>query len=73
MLFLAAAAAAMSVQKSPAPGPIAATVQARVTIRILAGEAVRFGETPSDGTAIQRTTTIRTEGSEQTAKLLEFQ
>jgi hypothetical protein len=73
MLFFAAAAIAASVQQPPMRGPIAPTVQARATIRILAGATVRFGQAQADGDGVQRDTTIRTDGSVQTAKLIEFQ
>jgi hypothetical protein len=73
MLFLAAAAIAASAHQPPASGPVAPRVQARVTVRILAGVTVRFGETNNQNEAIARTTTIRTEGFAQPAKLMEFQ
>ena len=73
MLFLAAAAIAASTQQPPIRGPVAPTVQARATIRILSGATVRFGEARADGEGTQRDTTIRTDGSVKTAKLIEFQ
>jgi hypothetical protein len=73
MLFLAAAAIAASAAQPPASGPVTARVQARVTIRILAGATVRFGEAGNRNEAIERTTIVRTEGSAQVVKLMEFQ
>lgn len=73
MFLIAAAAIAASVQQSPASGPIAPRVQARVTIRILAGATVKFGEGRDQSEAEERTTIIHTEGSVQPAKLMEFQ
>jgi hypothetical protein len=73
MLLLAAAAIAASASQSPASGPVVPRVQARVTIRILAGATVKFGEARDQNEAEARTTTIRTEGSARPAKLMEFQ
>jgi hypothetical protein len=73
MLLLAAAAIAASAPQPPASGSVAARVQARVTIRILAGATVRFGEAGSQNQAVERTTIVRTEGSVQAVKLMEFQ
>ncbi len=73
MLLLAAAAIAASAQQTPAIGPIAPRVQARATVRILAGATVKFGEARNQSEAVERTTIIRTEGSAQSAKLMEFQ
>jgi len=73
MLLLVAAAIAASAQQSPANGPVAPRVQARATIRILAGATVRFGETRDQGDAIERTTIVHVEGSREPAKLMEFQ
>ena len=70
--FLAAAIAA-SAQLPAASGPVAPRVQARVTIRILSGATVRFGEPGAGNEGAQRTTILRTEGSAQSAKLIEFQ
>jgi hypothetical protein len=72
MLFLAAAAVVASGQQPPARGPVAPTVQARATIRVLSGATVRFGQVQADGDGTQRNTIIRTEGSVQAAKLIEF-
>ena len=72
MLLLAAAAIAASAQP-PASGPVAPRVQARVTIRILAGATVRFGDAGSQNQAVERTTIIRSEGPAQVVKLMEFQ
>ena len=71
MLLLAAAAIAASAE--PARGPVAPRVQARATIRILSGATVRFGEVRRGAEGTVRTVTIRAEGVEQTAKLIEFQ
>jgi hypothetical protein len=73
MFLLVAAAIAASAHLPPANGPVAARVQARVTIRILAGATVRFGEAGSQNQAVERTTIVRTEGSAQPVKLMEFQ
>ena len=73
MLFLTAAAIAASAQPQPMRGPVAPSVQARATIRILSGATVRFGEARADGDGTRRDTTIRTDGSVQAAKLIEFQ
>ena len=73
MLFLAAAAVAASAQQPPVRGPVAPSAQARATIRILSGATVRFGQVRADGDGIERNTIIRTEGSAQTVKLIEFQ
>jgi len=73
MLLLLTAAAAVSAQQPPAHAPAAATVQARATIRILSGATVHLEDRNGASEAAERTTTIRTEGSVRTAKLLEFQ
>ena len=73
MLLLAAAAIAASASQQPASGPVAPRVQARVTIRILAGATVRFGDAGSQNQAVERTTIIRSEGPAQVVKLMEFQ
>ena len=73
MFLLAAAAIAASALQSPASGPVGPRVQARVTIRILAGATVKFGEGRDQSEAEQRTTIIHTEESAQPAKLIEFQ
>jgi hypothetical protein len=73
MLFLAAAAIAASVPQAPARTPVAATVQARVTIRILSGATVRFGQARDDNEGTRRTTMIQAEGSARPANLIEFQ
>lgn len=71
MLLLAAAAIAASAP--PPRGTVAPRVQARVTIRILAGTTVRFGEPRQGAEGAERIVTIRANGSEQPAKLIEFQ
>lgn len=73
MLLLAATAIVASAFQSPASGPVAPRVQARATIRILAGATVKFGEARDQSEAVERTTIIRTEGSARPAKLMEFQ
>ena len=73
MLFLAAAAIAASAPPQPTRGPVAPSAQARATIRILSGATVRFGQARADGDGTQRDTIIRTDGSVQAAKLIEFQ
>jgi hypothetical protein len=70
MLLLAAAAIAASAP--PPRGPVTARVQARVTIRILSGATVRFGEAREAAEGTERATIIRTQGFEQPAKLIEF-
>jgi hypothetical protein len=71
MFFLAVAAVAASGQ--PPRAPVAPRVQARATIRILSGATIRFGEPREGAEGTERIVTIRTEGSEQPAKLIEFQ
>ena len=69
MLLLATAIAAAT--------PVAAVeprVQARATVRILSAEPVRFAEIEASRPAALRSTVIRAaDGSEQPARLLEFE
>jgi hypothetical protein len=72
-MLLLAAAAAIAVSAQPPRGPVAPRVQAHVTIRILSGATVRFGAAREGAGGTERTVTIRAEGVEQPAKLIEFQ
>jgi hypothetical protein len=73
MLLLTAAAIAASAPQPANRGPVAPRVQARATIRILSGATVRLGEDNAGSEGAERATTLRTEGSTQPAKLIEFQ
>jgi hypothetical protein len=73
MFLLAAAVIAASVQEPSANQSVAPRVQARATIRILAGATIRFGQAATKNEAVERITRIRAEGSTKPAKLMEFQ
>ena len=72
-MLLLAAAAAIAASAQPPRGPVAPRVQARATIRILSGATIRFGEAREGAEGTERTVTIRAQGLEQPAKLIEFQ
>lgn len=73
MLWFAAAAMTAATAQGAAPQPVRAIVQAQATVRIIAGARIRFdGQSstdappPSDGV-------VHTEGTPQSARLIEFQ
>jgi hypothetical protein len=73
LLFAAAAALASPPQNAPNSGAGAA-IQARATIRIISGAALRLGEGTLSGDAPQaRDTVVHTDGAGRPARLIEFQ
>jgi hypothetical protein len=71
MLVLAAAIAASAPEFSHQPA--APAVQAIATVRILAGVRVQLGERRGRDGFITRDSVLRTTGSSQPAKLIEFE
>ena len=71
MLLVAAAIVASAPQLPRQTGVPA--VQARATVRILAGVRVRLGESRGQDGFVVRESVLRTAGSSQSAKLIEFE
>jgi hypothetical protein len=74
MVLIAAAALAASVPPERPTQSAGASVQARATIRVIAGVQLHLGEEKQsrDG-FVARDSVIRSAGTEQPAKLMEFQ
>jgi hypothetical protein len=68
LLFAAAALAASTPHAATMP-----MVQARATVRIIAGVRLRFRETKNADAPVARDTLVRTESGTQPAKLIEFE
>jgi predicted subunit of tRNA(5-methylaminomethyl-2-thiouridylate) methyltransferase len=73
MLLLAAAAIAVSAPDSAPRTAVAPTVQARATVRILAGTRIRFEGRRDRATPSLRAAQIRTLEGRQPAQLIEFE
>jgi hypothetical protein len=71
MLLAAAAIAASAPQLPHRPG--APAVQATATVRILSGVRLHLGERHGRDGFIARDAVLRTDGSSQAAKLIEFE
>ena len=70
MLLFAAAAAAAPASPPPRRSPVAAMVQARATVRIIAGARVSFDRR---GGLAMRDSVIRSTGVAEAARLVEFE
>jgi len=73
MTFLAAAIAAAPAPPAPPRNPVAALVEARATVRIVAGARVHFQAGPGPGERGARDTFIRSAGATEPARLVEFE
>jgi len=73
MLLLAAATLAAAAPDSAQRTATGATVQAQATIRIISGVRLSFGEERNQDAPPARATILRTEGSVQPARLIEFE
>ena len=73
MVLLLAAAIVSASPQAPPSAPVGASAQARVTIRIISGEVLHFGEERANGGLLPRDAIIRSAGIDQPAKLIEFQ
>jgi hypothetical protein len=74
MLLLFAAAALAAPPSTGTGAPIAASVSAQATVRIISGAVLRLGEGPrvGDGPLAQHTR-VHLDGTAQPAKLIEFE
>jgi hypothetical protein len=73
MVLFAAAAVALAAPQ-PNARPVSASVQATATIRVIAAVRIKLGEGANPGVPEPRTAVLRaSDGSSQTAKLIEFQ
>jgi hypothetical protein len=74
MLLLGTILLATSQSANPA-GPVAPRVQALATVRIVRGEAIRFGEAPGGQhqPPLREIKFVLPDGSRQTAKVVEFE
>jgi hypothetical protein len=74
MLFLVAAAAAVSTPQSASFTRVGASVQARAFVRIVSAVTLRLGEGPLRGEApLAQNTKVHTDGETRPARLIEFQ
>jgi hypothetical protein len=73
MLWLAAAAMTAATPHDAAPQPVRAIVQAQATVRIISGTRIRFDGQASADTPPPSDSVVHTEGTPQTARLVEFQ
>lgn len=73
MLWLAAAAMAATTPQSGPSQPVRAVVQAQATVRIISAVRIRLDGQPSADVPPPTEAVIHTEGSLQTAQLIEFQ
>jgi hypothetical protein len=71
-MFLVAAAVAASAPQLP-PRTATPTVQATATVRILSGVRLHLGEGHDREGFVARDSVLRTTGSSQRAKLIEFE
>ena len=74
MLILAAAAAALTTpQAAPRRSPAAALVEARATVRILAGVRLHLGPEGQKDGFVRRDAIIRSAAGAEAATLIEFE
>jgi hypothetical protein len=73
MLLLAAAIAAGPVPHARPRNPVAALVEARATVRIVAGVRVQFGSGNGRDGLGARDSVIRSAGGAEPARLIEFE
>ena len=73
MLMLAAAAAATAAPSAPPRSPAAAMVQARATVRIIAGARLHLGDGKGRDGFVRQESVIRTAAGTQAAQLIEFE
>jgi hypothetical protein len=73
MLWLASAAMTATTPQSVASQPVRAVVQAQATVRIISAARIRLDGQPSADVPAPTDAVIHTEGSPQTARLIEFQ
>ena len=73
MLIPVLAAAAVSVAPAPPRSPVAATVEARATVRIVSGVRLHFAADHGRDGLVRRDTIIRSAGAAQPATLIEFE
>jgi hypothetical protein len=76
-LALAASIVAMNSDAGPPPPraafqPSGAVARAEVRIRIISGSTVRLGQSATDSEAMLRGATVRIEGEDRVARLIEF-
>ena len=73
MLLLAAAIAAGPAPPARPRNPVAALVEARATVRIVAGVRVRFGSGNGPDGLAARDSIIHSAGGAEAARLIEFE
>ena len=73
MLLLAAAIAAGPAPQARPRNPVAALVEARATVRIVAGVRVQFGSENGRDGFVARDSVIRSAGGAEPARLIEFE
>ena len=74
MVLLVAAAVALASPQAPPSAPVGVSAQAQVTIRIISGVRLHFGdERANEEGLMPRDAIIRSAGGDQPAKLIEFQ
>ena len=71
MLWLAAAAIAASTPQPNGPAPV--VVQATATVRILSGVRLKLDSATNSGAPLAHDTMVKTDGTQQPARLIEFQ
>ena len=71
MLWLAAAAVAASTPQSSGPAPV--VVQATATVRILSGVRLKLDSPTNTDAPLAHDTAVKTDGTQQPARLIEFQ
>ena len=71
MLWLAAAAVAASTPQPTGPAPV--VVQATATVRILSGVRLKLDSTTNTDAPLAHDTMVKTDGTQQPARLIEFQ
>ena len=73
MFLLAAAMAAGPAPPARPSNPVAALVEARATVRIVAGARVQFGSGTGRDGRVARDSIIRSAGRAEPARLIEFE
>jgi hypothetical protein len=71
MLWVAIAAVATSTPQPSAPPPV--VVQATATVRILSGVRLRLDSPTNTDAPLAHDTLVKTDGTQQPARLIEFQ
>ncbi|HEX5258294.1 MAG TPA: hypothetical protein VFW35_05880 [Sphingomicrobium sp.] len=71
MLWLAVAALAASAPQSSGPAPV--VVQATATVRILSGVRLKLDSPTNTDAPRAHETVVKTDGTQQPARLIEFQ